>query len=337
MPNIPSPFWGAKPKPKKDPGRVTSTETHIHYEGHSMSIDIALRPHSDTTPPSVNSKATVDKDYDEFVTMAIRIHSHLVEEFQHHKAAWRAKASEEYGSKDRDNAQPGSAHQGAEDVLSEKVIFGPDWAEREEVLHQLAAETERREAEYDALMEEFWVLGFFDKNGEVQSGDELGKIRYQDWGDVEPVEEHWDHIKVEGMMYWDDGMGMRSGESFPGDSYDLGEDSLTQDTVDSVLRSFDGPADEEMPAEMREGFSEVLEVEQTSSVSTPTIGQGSDGGQSPDGRGPGNAADGSPGESPDSFPDTGTHDNPSSMERPRLSSVPPEPKRKEDHKVLRSA
>ncbi|KAH8848063.1 hypothetical protein MCOR27_000297 [Pyricularia oryzae] len=311
MLNIPSPFWGAKPKPKKEPGRVTSTEAHIHYEGHSMVIDIALRPQSDTTSPSASSKATVDRDYDEFVTMAIRIHSHLLEEFQRHKAAWRAKASEEYGTKDQDDAQSGGALEGAEDNLSAEVIFGPEWAEREELLQHLAAETERREAEYDALMEEFW-----------------------DWGEVEPVEEYWEHVKVEGMMYWDDGMGMRSGESFQGDSYDLGEDSLTQDTV---LRSVDGPANEEIAAEMGQEFSEVLEDEQTYPTSTFTIGEGSDVGQSPDGSCPGCVAEEYPGVSPECFPETGTHDNPSRMERHRVSSVPPEPKSKENHKVSRSA
>ncbi|EHA52874.1 hypothetical protein MGG_05149 [Pyricularia oryzae 70-15] len=334
MLNIPSPFWGAKPKPKKEPGRVTSTEAHIHYEGHSMVIDIALRPQSDTTSPSASSKATVDRDYDEFVTMAIRIHSHLLEEFQRHKAAWRAKASEEYGTKDQDDAQSSGALEGAEDNLSAEVIFGPEWAEREELLQHLAAETERREAEYDALMEEFWVLGFFDKNGEIENENELGKIRSQDWGEVEPVEEYWEHVKVEGMMYWDDGMGMRSGESFQGDSYDLGEDSLTQDTV---LRSVDGPADEEIAAEMGQEFSEVLEDEQTYPASTFTIGEGSDVGQSPDGSCPGCAAEEYPGVSPGRFPETGTHDNPSRMERHRVSSVPPEPKPKENYKVSRSA
>ncbi|TLS29932.1 hypothetical protein PpBr36_03522 [Pyricularia pennisetigena] len=334
MPNIPSPFWGAKPKPKKEAGRVTSTETHIHYEGHSMIIDIALRPQSSTGPENT-SKATVDKDYDEFVTMAIRIHSHLVEEFQHHKTAWRAKASEEYGSEDDDDAQSGDAHEGAEDMLSEEAIFGPDWAEREDLLHQLAAETERREAEYDALIQEFWVLGFFDKDGEIQSEDELGKIRYQEWSDMEPVEEYWEHVKGEGMMYWDDGMGVRSGECFQGDSYDLGEDSLTQDTVGSVLRSVDGAVHEGIAAEMGEGCSEVVQDEQTSSVSTCTIGDGSDVGQSPDGYGSENVATGYPGEILDSFPDTGIHDSPYNMQRPRVSSFQPDPKPKENHKASR--
>ncbi|TLD31135.1 hypothetical protein PspLS_02182 [Pyricularia sp. CBS 133598] len=336
IPYIPSPFWGAKPKPKKNSGRVHSTETHIHYEGHSMVIDIALRPQSDTASPSASSKATVDQDYDEFVAMARRIHSHLIEEFQRHKAAWRAKASEEYGSKEQDDVQSGGSHQGAEYDLSQEVIFGPDWAEREELLNQLAAETERREAEYDALIEEFWVLGFFDKDGEIQSEDELGKIRYQDWGDVEPVEEYWEHVKGEGMMYWDDGIGMPPGESFQGDSYDLGDDSITQDTVDSALRSVDDPVDEEVATEMREDFSEVFKDEQTSSVSTSTIGKGSDVEQSPDGCGPWNAAEKYSGERPGSFPETGTHDNPPTIIRPRVLSVPPERNPKENHKVSKS-